>query len=269
MFLRLLNIEVRKTLKHPALWAGLAALLLLLMAFTLVQHAQIARGYGFNEGGLEQDLLSGFAFFSWVGPLVYGVTATVIAAYDYPERGFQTWLSRGVPRHILMLSRLTTILLFGWCIVVFTALALLGCGALSRILFFGMLDASRLNLGALLPATLRIFWGSLPYLALTVFLAVLGRSPLFAAGGMLFYATVLERLLGGLANRFPTMIRHLPAQQAAVLLENTRSLDFAALPLDPNMGLMPESRAVFLAGMTFLALGAIALVLFSRQDLGG
>ena len=35
MFLRLLGIETRKTLKHPALWLGLAALLFLLGMFML------------------------------------------------------------------------------------------------------------------------------------------------------------------------------------------------------------------------------------------
>ena len=71
MFLRLLAIETCKTLKHPALWIGLGALIFLLAIFMLTNHVQIAGGYESANGGLEQDLLKGLAFFNWIGVLVY------------------------------------------------------------------------------------------------------------------------------------------------------------------------------------------------------
>jgi hypothetical protein len=57
MFLRQVSIEIRKTVKHPALWIGLAALLLLLTLFIVVHHSQIKSGFDPSSGGLEQDLL--------------------------------------------------------------------------------------------------------------------------------------------------------------------------------------------------------------------
>lgn len=93
MFLRLLAIETRKTLKHPTLWIGLGALVFLLAFIVFINHAQIASGYEPAVGGLERDLLKGLAFFNWIGIMVYAVTASVIAAFDYPDRSIQLWLT--------------------------------------------------------------------------------------------------------------------------------------------------------------------------------
>ena len=90
-FLRLLAIETRKTLKHPALWIGLGGLLFLLACAILIGHLRIRNGYG---GGIEMDLLEGLAFFSWLGILVYAILGAVIAAFDYTDRSIQLWLMR-------------------------------------------------------------------------------------------------------------------------------------------------------------------------------
>jgi hypothetical protein len=269
MFLRLLTIETRKTLKHPALWIGLGALVFLLAMFVWIDHAQIARGYQESRGGLEQDLLNGLAFFNWIGVLVYAVTASVFSAFDYPDRSIQLWLNRGVSRTTLLLSRSTTILFFGLLMVCFTVATLLGLGAISRTLFFGVVDASNLNLSALPLVILRVFWGSIPYLALTVLFAVVSRSPLFAAGGTIVYGSVLEMLAMQAADRFPTLVRYLPASLIRVLQTFNTTLDRAAAPLPMDAAIMPETRAILLIGILFIAISAVSLVIFSRQDLGG
>jgi ABC-type transport system involved in multi-copper enzyme maturation permease subunit len=269
MFLRLLTIEARKTRKHPALWVGLGALIFLLAISIWINHMQVANGYEPMRGDLEQDLLTGLAFFQWIGILVYAVTASVIAAFDYPDRSIQLWLTRGVPRPMLLLSRLTVILFFGLLMVSFTVIALLGLSALSRLLFFGVMDASHLNWSALPLAILRVYWSSLPYLALTVLLAIISRSPLFAAGGTIIYGSVLENLLASQSDKFPTLVRYLPASLAQVLQENNLALNLSALPLPPAAAIMPETRAIFAIGLIFAALSALSFVIFSRQDLGG
>jgi hypothetical protein len=139
--------------------------------------------------------------------------------------------------------------------------------SLSRLLLFGSVNASNLNPAALLPAILRVFWAALPYLALTVLFAVISRSPLFAAGGTIVYGTVLEPLLARLGDRFPNLVPYLPAQLAQVLQMHNLALNRLALPLDA--ALMPEARAILAIGLIFIALGAISLAIFSRQDLGG
>jgi ABC-type transport system involved in multi-copper enzyme maturation permease subunit len=269
MFLRLLTIETRKTIKHPALWLGLAALLFLFGIFTLISHLQIANGYRTASGGLEMDLISGLAFFNWIGVLVYAVTASVIAAFDYPDRSIQLWLTRGVTRPILLIARLTIILFFGLLIVCFAVAALLGLGALSRTLFFGVVDASNLNGSALLSVILRVFWGAVPYLTMTVLFAVVSRSPIFAAGGTIVYGSVFEMLAMQAGHKFPTLVRYLPANLSRVLQTFNAVIDRAALPLPADSASMPETRAIVIIGMLFIALSATSLVIFSRQDLGG
>lgn len=269
MFLRLFSIETRKTLRHPALWLGLVALLFLLAMFILISHLQIAQGYSESTGGLEKDLLSGLAFYNWLSVLVYAVTASVIAAFDYPDRSIQLWLTRGITRPLLLFARLTTILFFGLTIVCFAVVSLLGVSALSRILFFGTVDASNLNLSALLPVILRLFWSAAPYLAMTALFAVISRSPLFAAGGTVVYGSVFEMLAMQVREKFPVLTQYLPANLSQVLQEFNATLDRAALPHPSDASAMPETHAVLLIGILFLSLSAATFVIFSRQDLGG
>lgn len=268
MFLRLLIIETRKTLKHPALWLGLAALLFLLGSFIFISHLQVANGFRAASGGLEKDLLSGLAFFNWIGVLVYAVIGAVIAAFDYPDRSIQLWLTRGVTRSLLLVARLTVILLFGLVIVGFSLMSLVGLGVLSRTLFFGTVDVSNLNLVALLPVTLRLFWGAVPYLALTASFAVLSRSPLFAAGGTIVYGSVLEMLAMKAGDKFPMLVRYLPASLAQVLQTRNALIDRTA-QFPVQVGSMSESQAALAIGVLFLLLSLTSLVIFSRQDLGG
>jgi hypothetical protein len=269
MFLRLFAIETRKTLKHPALWLGLAALLFLLATFMLINHLQIANGFRTASGGLEKDLLDGLAFFNWLGILVYAVIGAMIAAFDYMDRSIHLWLTRGVTRLMLLSARLAAILFFALLIVSFTVIAFLGLGVLSRSLFFHAVETSNLNLSALLPVGLRVFWSSLPYLALSVLLGMFSRSPLFAAGGTIVYASVVERFIPALSERVPWLTRYLPGSLSRVLQSRNIALDLSAKPLPMSATLMPELQVVLLIGCIFLLLSIASLVIFSHQDLGG
>ncbi len=268
MFLRLLAIDICKTLKNPGLWVGLAGVLFLLACATLFRHVQILHGYAESSGGLEKDLLSGLAFFNQIGILVYAILSAGIAAFDYVDRSMHLWLTRGVARPMLLTARLTAILFFGLLLVCFSVIAILGLSALSRSLFFGVVDATHLNPAALLPAALRLFWSSLPYLALTVLLAVLSRSPFFAAGGTILYGSVVEQFAPALGERFPWLVRYMPASLSQALQHGTHALDRNALPISPD-AILPQGQAILLIGMTFLLLSIASFVIFSRQDLGG
>ena len=80
---------------------------------------------------------------------------------------------------------------------------------------------------------------------------------------------VLPTLLARLGDRFPNLVPYLPAQLAQVLqIHNLRIYRLApSLPIDATV--MPEAQAVLAIGIIFIVLGAISLVIFSRQDLGG
>jgi hypothetical protein len=174
---------------------------------------------------------------------------------------------RGVMRPSLLFARLVTILFFGLLIVCFVIIALLGFGALSRTLFFGVVEVSNLNWSALVPVSLRAFWGSLPYLALTVLFAVISRSPLFAAGGTILYGTVFEVFASPLSDQFPMLVRNLPIRLSQVLQTYNSMLNRTAPRIPSNA--MAELHAIVTVGFIFILLSIVSLVIFSRQDLGG
>jgi len=267
MFLRQVSIEIRKTVKHPALWIGLAALLLLLALFIIIHHSQIKSGFSPSDGGLEQDLLEGLSFFNWISGFVYAITASVIAAYDYPN--LRLWLTRGLPRHTLLLARLMVILVISGLIILLTVFATMGLSVLSRSLFFGAVNTSLLNMTAILPLLLRTFWISLPYLALTLLLAIVGRSPIFAGGGMIVYAVVLEKLLLSVSDRCPLLTRFLPGNLAMALQINYYTIDRTASRPIFHPPLMVEPQAILAIGIIFTILCVLSFVIFSRQDVGG
>jgi hypothetical protein len=267
--LRQLGIETRKTYKYPALWIGLLALFLLLGMFILVSHLQITRGVRADRGGIEKDLLSGLAFYNWIGILVYAVIGAVIAAYDYPDRSIQLWLGRGTGRPLLLCARLAVILFFGLLITIFAVTSLLLLGALSRFLLFGSVETSNLNLSALLPVILRLFWSALPYLALALLLGVVSRSPLVAAAGTIVYGCVFEMLALQAGGRFPAIVRYLPTSLSKALQASNTALDRTTAVVPLNATLMPDTQALLWIGVIFIALSTAALIIFLRQDLGG
>ena len=265
MFLRQMSIEIRKTVKQPALWMGLAALLALLSLFTLIHHSQIKYGLIPVSGGLEKDLLAGLSFYNWIGGFIYAVTASVVIAYDYAD--LRLWLSRGVSRSSLLFARLTVILLVAGVMICISILAMLVLAVLSRNWFFGTVEMSDLDTTAILPILLRIFWSSLPYLSLTVLLAVISRSYVFAAAAGIVYVDILERLLLSLSERYPLLTRYLPGQLSLVLQSGNSLLDRTAEHLLDTRR-MTEPAAALSIAILFLCTTTFAFFIFSRQDLG-
>ncbi len=255
MFLRLLDIESRKLLKHPLAWlelAGVPAILALYFATRYLVVSPAAR-QGWSSGqGLTSDLQGGLDLFRMAGILFYASTAAFIAAYDLPERGLQMWLARGVPRPLLLLARLELVLAAGFLLVIVAAAASLGEGALARAIFVGDYTAPRLDWFQLSTSILHSFWGAVPYLGLTLLLAVGSRSPLFAAGGAVVFRTVVENVALGLSDRFPALVRFLPAQLELGLQHHAT-----------------EAQAALLIGLLLLCFTTLALAIFSRQDWGG
>jgi len=161
------------------------------------------------------------------------------------------------------------ILLISGLIILFMVVATLALSALSRSLFFGAVDISRLSTAALLPIFLRTFWISLPYLALTVLLAIVSHSPIFAGGGMIVYANVFERLLMSVSDRYPLLTRFLPGNLSMALQINYYTIDRTVSRPIFHPPLMVEPQAILAIGIIFTILCAFSFVIFSRQDLGG
>jgi hypothetical protein len=272
MFLRLLTIETRKLIKHPLLWLEFAGLLGIFGLYFAARYALMAnsvRNGLVNTRGLELDLQIGLGLFTFLSILFYGVTAALVSAYDFPDRGVQVWLVRGVPRPLLMLTRLAVVLFFGFVLVTAAVFITLGFAALMRTLFLGSYSAQNLDWMQIPPAILRVFWGSVPYLVLAMLFAVVSRSPLFAAGGALVFRTVVENLLLNLSDRFPHLTRLLPAQLAFVLSFYTYPLDRTAKTMNLTDQFLTEPQAVLAIGVLLLVFVSLSIVIFSRQDWGG
>jgi hypothetical protein len=272
MFLRLLSIEIRKLLKHPILWLEFASLVLIMAAYFAARYALMVtsiRNGLVNTRGLELDLQIGLGLFSFLSVLFYATTAALISAYDYPERGIQLWLARGVPHPLLLLARLAVTLLFGLVLVSLAVVTILGVATLARVVFLGGYTAKDLEWAQVLPAILRVFWASLPYQAMTILFGVISRSPLFAAGGTLVFRTVLENLLAGLADRFPTLINLLPSRLGLILQINTYQLDRTAKAITLDQHFLTEPQSILAIGTLFIFISGVSLVIFSHQDWGG
>ncbi len=255
MFWQLLNIECRKLIKHPLAWlelAGIPAILALYFSARYLTTGALAKEAFAGAPGWEADLRGGLELFRIAGILFYASAAGFIAAYDLPERSIQVWLARGIPRPALLIARLVLVLSVGFLMAAFAALASMGEGALARALFLGGYGAANPNWAKVFPSVLQLFWGAAPYLGLTLLLAIGSRSPLFGAGGAIVFRTVVENILMGLGDRFPTVIRYLPAQ-----------LDLALQAKGS------ASEAAALIGVLLIFFTGLSLVVFSRQDWGG
>ena len=272
MFLQLINIETRKLIKHPMLWLALAGLFGLIGCYFAARYAIMANSIQHepvDTHGLELDLHVGLGLFGFINIIFCAAAAALISANDFPDRGVQVWLARGTPRGLLMAARLVVILFFGFVVVITAAFAILGFAALMRTLFLGGYSTQNLDWSQILPASLRIFWGTVPYMALTVLLAVVSRSPLFSTGGALVFRAVVENLLAHLVERFPYFTRLLPSQLAFVLEFYTFSLDRTARTMTPGSQFLSEPQAVLAIGAMLLFFGGLSIFIFSRQDWGG
>lgn len=267
MWLRQTSIELQKMIRHPVFWAGLAALLFLLTIYTAIHFSQVKYGFTSPIGGANQDLLAALSIFNWIGGFIYAVTTAVIMAYDYPN--LRLYLSRGLPRRTLLLARLAVILLMSVMLIGFAIYAVLGLAAVMRPLFLSSADVPLLTSDTVLSALLRTFLGSLPYLGLTILLAVISRSAIFAAGGMIVYADVFEKYMLSLGNRYPLLTRYLPGQLSLILQAKNFTLDPAAPRLAISPDLMSEPQVILAIVIIFFFLCCLSFVIFSCQDLGG
>lgn len=201
--------------------------------------------------------------------MVYAVTASVISAFDYPDRSIQLWLTRGVPRSMLLLSRLIVTLFFVLILVCFAVFAI-------PVYRFALAPRILRQCGCIQsqPERFPVRYSSCVLECAALSRAdgfVRGHQPLAALRGRwddrLWYRA--QTRATNLSNRFPTLIRYLPSSLSQVLQINNFALDLSAPVLPQDAAIMPEARAVLLIGIIFIILSTISLAIFSRQDLGG
>jgi len=293
MFWQMLSIEQTKISRRTMFWVELGLMALTVLALAgLFFGVRQALNAGVTEGsnwqiegitGPEAEsmltwpggLLVGFTAVYGIGTFLVIVLAGAGTAQEYGWRSFQLWLSRGVPRPLLMLAKftavcLTTLLL----VIVAVSLGALLTAGFSQA-FLDAIPFAEVVWGQVLLNGLLLTLGLLPYAALTLLLAVASRSTVVAIGGGLAFTTLLEPVLSQLAmllgGRWAELVQYSPR----ALNGNLRSLTAEIAPSNPFIsanasaaGIATETAVISLVLYTALFV-SLALVIFQRQDLGG
>jgi len=232
-----------------------------------------------TDGGLNKIP----SLITWPGSLAFSIRFAagtklliiifvgVVTASEYGWRTYQVWLSRGVPRILLLGSKFISFFLPTLLVV---SGALLAGGLISAIfslLINDTLYLSQINFWLLGLDLFRTSYTLLPYAAITFLLAVATRSAAAAIGGCAAYGLIVENLLGQslaiLPGKISQAAKYLPSNLMQSILNASwtpPSLMEEAVP-----GLLSANQAAIGIGIITLVLVSLALWVFSRQDFSG
>jgi ABC-type transport system involved in multi-copper enzyme maturation permease subunit len=288
MFLHILSVENTKVMKRRMLWIELAILAALIIFLYTIIYATMQTSNEMAEGSEARQAVR--EIITWPGALLNaldfgggnslgGLLIVVLigaaTAQEYTWRTMHLWLSRGLPRPMLLGAKFVALLA---PILLFVITPLLIGGGLTA--FFTLqieksLPVDQINWWHMAVSVVRTAYTILPYAAMTFMLAIVTRSTAAAIGIGLAYTLLVESiaatvfpLLGGV---FEKIVVYLPGELAGGLLKlNQASLagDFVSNGGNTSMVklLDPVPAAIGLALWTILFL-AVAVWSFRRQDL--
>jgi ABC-type transport system involved in multi-copper enzyme maturation permease subunit len=239
----LTSVELTKLFRRPPLWLLLgavgAALVLLAVAIALSAPPEAGERPSALELAVPFGILAG---------QVLAAIAGAALAQEYQWRTLPLCLARGVARGPLLLARFLATLpaLLLVALVPVAVGLLLSLGRLEAALL-----ASHLSLDGLALAVLAMAFGVLPYVALSLGLAVGTRAVAVPVGGVLLLALLVEPIVGQLA---PRIGAYLPSSLSRTLLAGGGDGRLAA--------------GLLIALYTAVLL-AVAVAAFRRQDLTG
>jgi ABC-type transport system involved in multi-copper enzyme maturation permease subunit len=286
MFMNTLSIENTKNLKRRMLWIELGILAALIIFFFTIIYV-VLQTNGEIDNAARQEMAS---LITWPGALLNslsfgggtslgGLLAMVLigaaTAQEYTWRTMHLWLSRGVPRPVLMAAKFVAMLL---PIFLFVLIPLIVGGGLTA--FFTLqidksLPLSQINWGHLMMSVLRTAYTLLPYAAMAFMLAIVTRSTAAAIGISLAYTLLIESIasavfpmLGGI---LADIVVYLPGSLAAGLLKlNSISQAGQVVVIsdgaDMIKSLDPVPAAIGLAVWALLFI-VVAVWSFRRQDM--
>lgn len=282
MFWHVLSMENTKISKRRMFWVLMVIIALVVLVIQLVLFSTYKKGMR-GVAMPEEERLSMVAMITWPGALEHILTIVrgnafgglffvilvgTVTAQEYTWRTLHLWLSRGVPRFLLVVAKFSALLLPA---LSFTLVALFVGGTISAALSSHIQSSASLGINAphLVLSLLRTVYSLLPYGALTFFLAVLSRSTAVAISGGLSYVLLLESLLlqlmGLLGEPMRTMSQYLPTRLVESLMSgNQLRLDSGSI--SSAGGLNPWAAVFGIACWTLLLLG-LSLWVFQKQDL--
>jgi ABC-type transport system involved in multi-copper enzyme maturation permease subunit len=274
MFWNILRLESQKTFHRALFWGCiilLALFLILCSVLFFLFQGTLPRWLLVWPGSLIYALNNAVGFTSWssYGTYVLIILTGVITAQEYSWRTIQLWTSHGVSRTMFLGARFLLIILCALTIVLACLLAVGGITIVLSLVANGLVSTQNLDIAQLLLSLLRTTYSMLPYAALTILLAVASRSAVVAVGGGLAFIaigeTILNTLLPLFGHPYAVLAQFLPANLAISL--NSANYALAKLPT-PHTPLQPDLVLTILSiALYTLLFGALALIIFRRQDL--
>lgn len=282
MFWNMLWIENQKNLRRRLLWAEL----ILLAVFVVFVFCGLYFANQNTPDGVtitDADRAKIPQLISWPGSLAFSLRFAAgskllliifigaVTASEYTWRTYQMWLSRGVPRTLLLGTKFISLCL---PILIVVLGALIAGGLISAVFSLsinGDLYLEQINFWGLGLDVFRTAYTLLPYAGLTFLLAIATRSAVAAIGICTAYGLIVESLLSQillmLPGRFGQIAQYLPASLMQSVLNSgwtPPDLIEEAMP-----GLLHPNQAAIGIAIWTIALLALALWVFRRQDFSG
>lgn len=282
MFRNLLWIENQKNLKRKLLWVEL--ILLTLFIALMFGGLYIAiQGTPDDVTITDSDGLMIPQLITWPGSLVFSLQAAAgsklliiifvgaVIASEYTWRTYQLWLSRGVSRTLLLVSKFASLSLPILLVVSGTLLAGGSISAIFSLHINGSLYLEQVNFWKLGLDLFRTAYTLLPYAGITFFLAVATRSTVAAIGGCAGFGLIVDSLLGETLLLMPGKIGEAAKYLPENLMQSLLTVNWMPPALMEETSpflLAPIPAAVGIAIWTLVFFG-LALWFFRRQDFSG
>ncbi len=281
MFGQMYLVEQKKLFKGKIFWGALALMLAIGTSVFFFMYTTRSSAALSIEDQMEitasviwpQALYGGLLMMAQLGaPILLAVVGAAVAQ-EYGWRTMSLWVSHGVPRSVVLLTRFAvlvlTVLLF--TAILFSVIALMSAFFTWRIT--GGFDASVVNFGEVFLGILRTTYVLMPYVALTFLAGVVTRSMVGAIGSGVVFQIIIEpvalEIMNALGGIFHKVRMFLPDFVATSVFNLNEAI--ATYPLADSAENAPELLAAgpaagIIALYTILLLG-LALWLFRRQDL--
>lgn len=284
MFWNILSIENTKNLRRALLWVELIALALLVVLIITFLYIATQSSLPENVTISSDDLHQIPQLVTWPGALTFALQSAAgsslgvlllvvfvgaVTAQEYTWHTLRLWLSRGVPRPLLVIAKFAALIVPALALVLAALFSGAGISAVFSWQINGSLHLDQLDILQLCLSILRTAYTLMPYAALTFLLAIASRSAVIAVGGGLAFAMFLESIVmqmlqmgNGILNK---LTAYLPAALSDILLNLNQTMIKGGNVT--RAGSVTNLSAILgIAAWTCLFVG-LSLWIFQRQDL--
>ena len=267
MFLKLLYIEWTRLSRRALFWVGLVLCAvytgLSLANFYQTNQTELLNG-SLKMPGMSFDLANALDQLLILIPLLIIITGNIMGN-DYSQRTNQLWLMRA-PRQTSLMAKFSILVTISLLFQAITLLIGWAVGFYFKAFIYHVPNTSNLNGLATLAAPFYMTLVNLPYLALTLLLAVGMRSAFLSVTLGLGYTQFLEYLMTGLFHgQSWTKWLMTNLHFSASFLLNSIGNRTTSLPAH----ILTPLPAMITAVLYTLFLLTLAIWLYRRQDLGG